>query len=124
MAEMTEREFKACYELGEQVYNKGISRADAIGKLVDKYGMNENSASSYVAVFRNIIRGEEFNWSVNHGYLRYFFGHASEEEIKIALAGLEKHIEYYANKKTPSNVPGLRKLYNECSEQIGSGKRL
>ncbi len=122
--EMTPERIKACYDLGKQVYEEDISRIDAIAKLIDVYGMNENSSHSYISVFRNVIRGGEFNWSVNQGYLRYFFGHASKEEIKIALAGLEKHIEYYSKKAKPSNVPGLRKLYNECSEQVGFSKRL
>lgn len=122
---MTPERIQACYDLGKQVHS-GKNKDDAVGELVDKHGMNEDSAKMYIQAFRMITKGEKLARSVNQGYLRYYFKKAlddswSKEEIKTALVGLEKHIQYYFEKPKESggNVPGLRKLHNKYSKEVG-----
>ncbi len=121
MPSITEREFKASYALGIQVYNKKISIEDAVAILVDDYQMNEASANMYINFFLHMMRGKVYKRLINQAGLRYYCKNVLRdygvEQLKIFLKGLELHIKY--RQSIESTAHAFRVIHNEYSEKAG-----
>ncbi len=121
MANITEKEFKASYELGIEVYKKERSIEDAIARLVDVYKMNEASAIMYINFFLHMMRGELYQRSISQACLRYYLENVSRDypvkQLKIFLEALKDHIKYH--KSIGFKVPGLCTIHNEYSKKAG-----
>ncbi len=120
MANITEREFKASYELGIEVYKKKISIEDAIAEAVES-GIDEGYARSNIQFLISMMRGEVYKRSINQTCLRYYCKNVLRdfgvEKLKIFLKGLELHIKYLKN--IGSNVPGFCAIHTEYRKRAG-----
>ncbi len=131
MANITQREFKASYELAKQVYKKEGSDKevsaeaikDAVDILVIDYQMNVASAVMYISFFLHMMRGEVYKRSISQAGLRYYLENILHdygvEQLKIFLKGLELHIVYNQNLKKPVSAPGLCTIHTEYSKKAG-----
>ena len=117
---MTDKKFRGCYELGEQVYEGKISRTDAVDKLIDDYEMPKSSANMYIQFFKDMMVGKEYKRAVSHKYIRYYLNnileHYDTKQLKISLQGLKAHILY--KESYGVSVPGVHAIYNEYKEKL------
>ncbi len=123
MGNITEREFKATYELGIQVYNKEISIKDAVVRLVDDYQMNKSSADTSISRLCHMLNGERYRRTLSISHVEYYANRILKDfgvdKLKAFLKSLELHIEYNQNLEPPKRVPGLCDIHTEYSKKAG-----
>ncbi len=121
MANITQREFKASYELGIEVYKRKIFTEDAIASLVDDYQMNESSANMSINFLQHMLNAKEYKRMLSISHVKYYANRILEdfgaEKLKIFLKGLELHIKY--RQSMGINVPGFCDIHAEYSKKAG-----
>jgi len=93
------RAIEASYELAKDVYEVKTNKKLALDTLVAKYGMNRNSASDYLYLFGQMMKGARLERTANAYATEYFLKRIYEDEgkqgLKKALTALRQHIDYY-----------------------------
>ncbi len=121
MASITQREIKASYELGIEVYNKEISIEDAVARLVDDYQMNEASASMVIHFLQHMLKEKEYKRTLSTSHVKYYANRIFEdfgvEKLKIFLKGLELHIKY--RQSIGLKAPAFCDIHTEYSKKAG-----
>lgn len=89
------------YTLAKQVYDGTLTLTNAATQLVNKHGLNVNSARDYINNFRYLMEGRGFQRTLNAFSMEYYFERFSTEykptRLAKALTALREHILYYQN---------------------------
>ncbi len=122
MAKMTDKQIEAFYELGKQVYEKKISKKEAIDILANVHKMNKTSAEMYINFFLQMMKGEVHTYKISQAGLRYYLENVLHDfgvkQLKIFLESLELHIKYLQS-ENPSSALAFRVIHNEYSDKAG-----
>ncbi len=121
MAEITQKQIEACYEVGKEYYAEEIHMKDGIIKLIENYKMNKNSAEMYIQFFKYMMNNKQYTQSISRDGLRYYLNNVlndyGKNQLIIFLQGLEKHIKYRQEEMNlPS--PGFCTIHNEYSKNF------
>ena len=121
MPKITEREFKASYELGIEVHKRNKTAEEATIELVDDYQMNEASAKIAIDFLQHMLNAQEYRRTLSAAHVEYYatriFEDFGEVKLKKFLAGLSLHIKYRKNDGVPA-APHCA-IHNEFSKKIG-----
>ncbi|WP_019865762.1 HNH endonuclease [Methylovulum miyakonense] len=97
---ITTKMIEAGYKVSVDVYQGKLVKKKAIDYLVDKIGMNRNSASSYILNFKAMMDGEKYVRTNNNAeqtdyLLTHIFRDYGVIKLGNAIKSANKHIEYY-----------------------------
>jgi predicted HNH restriction endonuclease len=110
------------YELSKKVYEKKISRKEAVQLISAQDKMNLGSATDYISNFKYLVEGRKFARTLNTFSMRYFLENIQKDfgwlVLDNAIRALSEHIEYYEGiqekiKGRPIRMHNMRGLYDE-----------
>ncbi len=108
-----------CYELGKIAFtNPQADLNELADKVVQKTGMNKNSAYMYIYVVKCMLSGEVFKRAVNSNAIKRYFERIYKEYGKFRLADAVKatrmHIDY--RRTFGHQVDSLERICDEYSK--------
>lgn len=87
------------YAQGKAVYDAAMPLSDAINELASKGSMNRNSAKDYIRNFLQMMKGMEYQRTLNSRATEYFLASIytdyGQQHLKLALESVQKHLDYY-----------------------------
>ena len=87
------------YQVSKDVYHQRMSKNDAIGYLVNVYGMNKGSASGYIVNFKKMMDGEKYTRTNNAEQTDYFLKNILVDygvsKLGNAIKAANEHVDYY-----------------------------
>jgi hypothetical protein len=85
------------YETAKMVYDSRVSEKEARGIILET-GLKQRSAIGYIALFRAMMKGEEYKTACSDPMTRYFLDRIREDygdqAQKKAVEAFERHAEY------------------------------
>lgn len=91
------------YEVAKKVFEGKIRLKDAKAKLVDRFGMNQNSAADFVYVFKYLNQGVEYQRGLSAYATEYFingiYNDYGPKALELALQSLKLNMEYQRKKE-------------------------
>lgn len=121
MGKITNEMVYHSYELAKKVYDKRISKQDAVYELSTKYGMNKGSATDYINDYEYMRKGDVYERTMNEFATDYFLNHIYQDNGKLALRNalisVEKHLKYYES-LGKGKLNGIRQIYEEYSKLL------
>ena len=122
MAKITSAQFEAAYSKGKAVFDGHIALSDAINGLVTNGSMNKSSATDYVRNFLQMMRGLEYQRTLNLPATEYFLASISKDYgpkyLSLALSSVNKHLNYYegiGKSKQKSIRDLVQKFWAQCT---------
>ena len=116
MSQITRSQVEKAYELAKAFYLEQVTQAEAVAEL-QTIGMNPSSAKDYIRNLRQMLRGEEFQRTLNlpatDFYLHSIRRDFGEAAYANALQSLEHHLDYYEGLTTGAPQPGQRQLLKQ-----------
>ena len=116
MAKITEKNIADSFQQGVLVYQKSISKKEAVDYLSDT-GMHKKSASMYITCVIALLSGTQYGSTVNENATEYFlkkiYADFGKDHLIHALDALKLHLEYQEGK---NNLPGLWHLHDRYSK--------
>jgi len=120
MGKITKKIIQETYEIAKQVFQEKISLKEGI-KILEKIGMNKNTASDYIYNYLNLIQGKTFTRTTNADATEYYLEKIHQENgkkgLEKALLALSQHFDYYED-KTGSKVKTRKDIYNKYLKLI------
>ncbi len=94
-----ESQIEDAYSKGKAVFEGHMALPDAIRHLVANKSMNESSAKDYVRNLLQMMKGMEYQRTLNSYATEYFLSSIlrdyGPEHLRLALNSVQKHLEYY-----------------------------
>jgi 5-methylcytosine-specific restriction protein A len=120
-AKITVEMVKQTYIMSKKLYNNEIDRYNAIKKIHDQSGMNENAAGIYINNFRCLMNGQVYKRIMKIDDTRYFLTQISkdygENIFKKALYAVKQHIKYI---KSINKTCNIEQLYKELIKKYNN----
>ncbi|HLY70741.1 MAG TPA: hypothetical protein VKR53_13500 [Puia sp.] len=97
---ITTEHIRASFRVAKKVYeSRGEYRkTDGKNELVDIHGMNEHSATNYIRIFDQMMKGKVFKKTMSVESFKYFLDHIfaayGPTKLSLALSALQQHIVY------------------------------
>jgi len=119
MAQITDEIVQASYDIGKKVYQGELIQEEGVEMLHSEYGMDKGSAVGYINIYKYMINGEEYTWTINGYATKYYLIKIlldnGEKSFVNALDALRKHLKYQDN--IGHNVmKSTKKIYNTFLE--------
>ncbi|GHV51221.1 hypothetical protein AGMMS49579_06130 [Spirochaetia bacterium] len=110
---ITEVMVHEAYETARRIYGGALSHQDGV-TLLQRIGMNEKSAVGYIHVYRCMMNGECYTWTINEYATDYYLGSIRRDNgingLENALEAVRQHLDY----QTDHNIlNGIREIYHK-----------
>jgi len=119
---ITEEMSRESYLVARDVYRGKVTKSDGIAVLVDRFGMNERSASDHISNLHQMLGGTEYHRTLNVFTTTFFLRNIKDDfgdvSLRNAVSALEKHLDYYDSLNRGHQVQ-LRKLAAVYQEELG-----
>ncbi len=104
-------EFEASYALARDWLSGKLSRSEAVSRLHLDFGVNRVSAGDLLQAISAILKGEGFTRSISAAAAEFYVKQIAHDDgleaAKLAVASIEKHVEYYEGVQ-PSKMHKMR----------------
>ncbi|WP_370979729.1 HNH endonuclease [Agaribacterium sp. ZY112] len=114
---ITGTQISEAYLKGKLVFEERLALSDAINDLVSNGAMNKSSATDYVRNFLQMMKGMEYQRTLNFNATEYFLSSIykdyGEKYLTLALSSVQKHLDYYEGigKSTQKSIRDLVEGY-------------
>jgi 5-methylcytosine-specific restriction protein A len=125
--EISNEVIEQLYHIAKRIYDdKEITRKEGLKELFDNYGMNKNSATSYIAFYHTLRTGRLYKRSIKEYAISYFLENIrndfGDEAYQTAQKSVNMYWEYYYNKNDDdsfnySPVEPTTNIYNEYNDE-------
>ena len=92
---------QASYEIGKKIYYGDLILDEGVEILNLQYGMDKNSAKGYINIYKNLVQGEQYAWTINGYATKYYIIRIlldnGKETFLNALNALKLHLDYQDN---------------------------
>jgi 5-methylcytosine-specific restriction protein A len=99
VAKITSNQIEEAYSKGKAVFDGHMALSDAINDLVVNGSMNKSSATDYIRNFLQMMKGLEYQRTLNLPSTEYFLASISKDYgpkyLSLALSSVNKHLNYY-----------------------------
>ena len=118
MATISNEATAAAYAAARSVFERKLTRTQAVHDLHATYGLNKNSAADFLQNFDCMLKGKRYT-RTNSTYatdlfLRRIAQDYGAQALTSALAAVKAHIEYY-EQQTGSRLAAIRKVHDRYS---------
>ena len=101
---ITLEQIEHAYELSKDVYDRRLTRSQAIDKLHTSHYLNKSTAKDFINQYEwmRLGQGVKFKRTMSCKALEYFLNHIEsdkgEEALKVAIEAVKQHVTYYETK--------------------------
>ncbi|GAB3840283.1 HNH endonuclease [Hymenobacter jeollabukensis] len=111
------------YLVATHVYHGQTSLTDGAQLLVNRHGLNVNSARDYINNFRYLMEGRGFTRTLNAFSMEYFLEQISTNypaaTLRNAVRALREHILYYQSvQRTPVTLKTMWSIYARFAARL------
>lgn len=96
---ITSTQIEEAYSKGKAVFDGRMTLSDAINNLVANGSMNKSSATDYIRNFLQMMKGLQYQRTLNLPATDYFLVSISRDYgpkyLSLALSSVKKHLDYY-----------------------------
>ena len=115
MARISEREYSACFQQAEYVFNGIKEKKEAVIYLMKEVKMKKRSAESYINAYLCMRAGQCYKMTINNNatlfYLDHIYSENGKTALKLSLQALQSHLNYYSM-QGKGNLVFLQKLHD------------
>ena len=114
---ITSTQIEEAYSKGKAVFDGRMTLSDAINALVANGSMNKSSATDYIRNFLHMMKGLEYQRTLNLPATEYFLASISKDYgakyLNLALNSVNKHLNYYEGigKSKQKSIRDIVELY-------------
>jgi len=119
MGTITNEMVQASYDISKKVYQDKLIKEEGVDILHSQYGMYRGSATEYIHIYRCMINGKQYTWTINEYATKYFITRIlldnGVQAFELALNALGKHLEYQ-NSNGHNAMINIKKIYSTFLE--------
>src|SRR2546425_8716669 len=115
MAKISKEAVRAAYDVAKRIYEHELSGPQGLAILEREYGLNRNSAETYIHDYDCMIQGRLFTRTLNayatKYYLTRFLEDGGQNALSLPLSSLGQLIDYYESTSN-SRLHTVRAIYD------------